>query len=121
MSEADVRQLVQNYIDGTFTANVELLQSCFHKDAIMTGYMGPDLVIATPAIFIEDIKSNPSMESKGDPYKADITELAVTGNVARATVKETGFFGEGALEDSFHILKDTDGKWKIISKCFTTL
>ncbi|EOH96277.1 nuclear transport factor 2 family protein [Enterococcus pallens] len=121
MSEQAVKQVVENYIGGTFTADTELLKSVFHPAAIMTGYMGSDLMIAKPTSFIEDVGSHPAMKESGAPYKAEITNLKVTGNIAEATVYETGFFGDGTLEDHFHLLKDEKGDWKIISKCFTTL
>lgn len=120
MSDA-VKKVIQNYIDGTFTGNGDLLASAFHKDAIMTGYLGSQLVIATPAVFIDEIRNNPSMQSQGHPYKAEITALKMVGGVAQATVHETGMWGEGEVEDFFQLLKDDDGAWKIISKCFTTI
>lgn len=116
-----VKKVVQNYIDGTYNADIDLLKSVFHDQAIMTGYMGNDLMIAVPAAFIEDIASHPSMKESGAPYEAEVTHLTVTGNIAEAVVAESGFFGDGKLEDHFHLLKDSDGEWKIISKCFTTL
>lgn len=121
MSEEKVKNVVQKYIKGTYTADIDMLKGVFHPNAIMTGYMGADLMIGTPEPFIEDIQSNKSMKELQSPYEAKITHLEVTGNIAEATVYETGFFGEGVLEDHFHLLKDKDGEWKIISKCFTTI
>lgn len=99
MSELEVKRVVENYIEGTYTADVEMLKNVFHPNAIMTGYMGPDLMIATPTPFIEEVGSHPAMKESGAPYKAEITNLKVTGNIAEATVYETGFFGDGTLED----------------------
>lgn len=121
MSEQEVEQVVKNYIKGTYTADIELLKSVFHPEAIMTGYMGADLMITNPTPFIEDIGSHPAMKESGADYNAKITNLKVTGNIAEATVYETGFFGDGTLEDHFHLIKDSNGDWKIISKCFTTI
>ena len=121
MSTEAVKKVVQNYIDGTFTGNADLLASAFHKDAIMTGYMGPDLVIATPAAFVDEIRNNKSMQSQGHAFKAEIEDITVVGGVAQARVHETGFWGEGEVMELFQLLIDTDGQWKIISKCFTTM
>lgn len=120
MSEQAVRQVVQNYIDGTFNADIELLKSCFHEKAVMTGYLGDQLLMATPAAFIEDIAGGPSMKSEGHDYKAEITHVSVTGPVADAVLYETGFKGSGTLEDHFQLLK-IDGEWKIVAKNFTTI
>ena len=115
-----VKQVMQNYMDGTFNANIEQLKSAFHPNAVMNGYLGPDCVIATPAAFIEDIASDPSMASQGDAYHAEIESLRIEGNVAAVVVSETGFRGSASLVDFFQLIK-ADGEWKIISKLFTTL
>lgn len=115
-----VRAVVQRYIDATYKADIPALKSCFHKDARMTGYLGDMLLVGTPDPFFTDMGSAPSMESKGDPYKAEIRGLNVVGKIADAIVYETGFRGDGVLEDHFHLIYD-GGEWYIISKCFTTL
>ena len=58
-----VKQVMQNYMDGSFQANIEKLKSAFHANAVMNGYLGPECVLATPAAFIDDIASAPSMAS----------------------------------------------------------
>lgn len=120
-SHPEVEAVLNNYMEGTYKADVELLKSVFHPDAIMTGYMGDQLMIGDPTPFLEDIGGNPSMESQGTEYKGEITKLLVNGNIADAVIYETGFYGDGTLENHFHLLKDENGGWKIISKCFTTV
>jgi protease I len=123
MSETAEKQAVlktiMNYRDGTYTADTALLQSVFHENAVMNGYLGPDLVLADPSVFIADIGGSPSMESAGDPYELAINELFIEGNTASAVVTETGFRGDATLVDCFHLLK-VDGSWLIVSKLFTT-
>ncbi len=116
-----VEAVLNNYMEGTYSGDVELLRSVFHPDAIMTGYMGDQLMIGDPNPFFEDIGSNPSMESQGTKYEGKITKLQVNGNIADAVIYETGFYGDGTLENHFHLIKDAGGEWKIISKCFTTV
>jgi len=120
IKEATVRGVIQKYIDGTYNADIPMLESVFHKNAVMNGYLGPNLVLADPAPFLEDMASAPSMKSKNDPYKAEIKSIQIEGDVASVALYETGFRGDAALVDFFHLLK-TDGEWKIISKLFTTL
>ncbi len=115
-----VKQVIQNYMDGTYKAEIDKLKGVFHEKAVMNGYLGPDCLIADPSGFVADIASAPSMESKGDPYQAEIESIRIEGNVASVIVSETGFRGEGTLVDFFHLIK-VDGKWSIISKLFTTL
>lgn len=115
-----VKQVMQNYMDGSFNADIEKLKSAFHANAVMNGYLGPECVMATPAAFIDDIASAPSMASQGDAYHAEIESIRIEGNVASVVVSETGFRGSATLVDFFHLIK-VDGEWKIISKLFTTL
>lgn len=115
-----VRAVVQRYIDATYQADIPALKSCFHREARMTGYLGDTLQIGTPQPFFDDMGSAPSMESKGDPYHAEIRSLSVTGSIASAVVYETGFRGNGVLEDHFQLILE-QGEWSIISKNFTTL
>lgn len=115
-----IRAVIQDYIDGTYTADTDKLKGVFHEKAVMNGFLGPDCVLAGPSVFIQDIASAPSMESAGDAYDAQIESIAVEGDVATVVLTETGFRGEAALTDFFHLIKGDDG-WKIISKLFTTV
>jgi len=120
VEEKAVSEVLQKYIDSTYNADIAQLKEVFHEKAVMNGYLGPDLIMADPSPFIEDIASAPSMKSNNDPYKAEIKNVIVEGSVASAAVYETGFRGEAALVDFFHLIK-TDGEWRIISKLFTTV
>lgn len=121
MSQVEqIREVLERYMEGTYTANIPMLESVFHKEARMVGYLGDQLLIGTPAPFIEDMGSQPSMKELGHNYQAEVQDLEVNGNVARASVHETGFRGNGELIDHFHLLYE-NGEWKIISKTFTTI
>ena len=115
-----VKEVIQEYIDGTYYADIEKLKGVFHEKAVMNGYLGPNLLLTEPSGFIEDIAGSPSMESNNDPYNAEVKSITVKGNIASAAISETGFRGDAALMDFFHLIK-TDGKWEIISKLFTTI
>lgn len=114
-----VKEVIQDYIDGTYEADVEKLKAVFHEKAIMTGYLGDELLIGGPEGFFEDIASQPSMKEQNVEYKAEILALTETGKIADAVVRETGFRGTTAFEDHFHLI--FDGEWKIISKTFAVL
>ena len=115
-----VQEVLERYMEGTYTADVPMLKDVFHQQARMSGYLGGQLLVGTPDPFLEDIGSQPSMKSLGHPYHGEIRDLEVTGNVAKATVHETGFRGSAELVDYFHLLY-SDGAWKIIAKTFTTI
>jgi hypothetical protein len=115
-----VLEVIQNYKDGTYKADIEKLKGVFHEKAVMNGYLGPDLLLADPSGFIADMGGNPSMESRKDPYQAEVESIYIQGNVAAVILSESGFRGSGELVDFFHLIK-TEGKWHIISKLFTTV
>jgi hypothetical protein len=116
-----VMKAIQMYKDGTYCAAPDKLKRVFHDRAVMNGFLGPDLMIGDPAPFIEDMSAKPSMKDKGDPYRAEVESVRIEGNVAAVVLSETGFRGSGTLVDFFHLIKDADGEWKIVSKLFTTL
>ena len=120
VEEKAVRKVIQDYIDGTYNADIEMLKGVFHEKAVMNGYLGPDLLLADPSPFIEDIASSPSMKSNNDPYNTEIRSIDIEGDVASVILAETGFRGVASLVDFFHLIK-TDGNWHIISKLFTTV
>jgi len=115
-----VKKVIQDYMDGTYKADIEKLKGVFHEKAVMNGYLGPQLLVGDPTPFIEDMGSAPSMESNHDPFQAEIESIHIEGNVASVVLSESGFRGEASLVDFFHLIK-IDGKWSIISKAFTTV
>ena len=115
-----IKEVIQRYIDGTFRGDKAMLESVFHKKAVMNGYLGQELVLDDPSPFIVDVTSTPTMECENDPYHAEITSIIITGNVAAVVLSESGFRSTTSLVDFFHLIK-TDDKWEIISKLFTTL
>lgn len=115
-----IMQVIKNYKDGTYKADISMLKSVFHEKAVMNGYLGPNVLIGDPSGFIADIGGSPSMESSKDPYQAEVESIHIEGNVASVALSETGFRGKGVLVDFFHLIK-INGEWKIISKLFTTV
>ena len=114
-----VTAVVQLYIDGTYEGSGDKLRDSFHENAVMNGYLNGELILGDPTPFIEQVESMPSMKEGGVEYEANISDVSVTGNVATATLKETGFAGSLTFTDYFHLIDDGNG-WKIISKNFTT-
>lgn len=122
MSRSDndaVREVVEKYIQGTYQGDVKALKACFHPNAVMNGYLNDQLMMGTPEPFFNDIANNPSMAEAGAPYKGEIVSVDITGKVASAIIKETGFAGGMTFTDYFHLIRETDN-WKIISKTFTS-
>lgn len=123
MKKSDLEQVstvIQQYIEGTYNADIALLKSIFHKDARMNGFLGEQLITGTPELFFQDLASKPSMKLKGDPYNAKITSLSHTDRIASAVLNESGFRGNTNFENRFELIFDEE-KWQIIFKTFTTI
>lgn len=113
-----VRAVVNDYVSGTYEADIGKLRSTFNDKASMYGFLDGKLIEATPEPFFEDVGSQPSLRESGADYKATIESVHVIGSVASVVLRETGF-GPFNFTDYFHLLKK-DGKWQIVSKTFTT-
>ncbi|MEJ8572473.1 nuclear transport factor 2 family protein [Microbaculum marinum] len=109
---AAVRAVVSDYIRGTAESDPALLRSVFHEAAVMSGYLGPDLLLGGPEPFFEAVGAR----KVGPDYSAEITEISVLGRTATATVVEDNLY-DLSFVNAFHLLK-VDGAWTITSKLF---
>ncbi len=101
------------YIEGTKTRNIELLKAIFHEDAVMTGYMGPDLLNAGPEPFYAALEAN----EIGPDYTGVVSSVTTTDKIAHAQVDETNLLGM-SFTNHFHMVQLDDGSWRISSKLF---
>lgn len=107
--ESGIREVIDYYSEGMRTANVETLKKAFHQVAILSGYLGDEMIAAPIEGLYDWVGSNPAPET----YNCAILGLEVTGRVAVATVRETDPHGD--VIDYFHLLKVGD-RWWIVSK-----
>ena len=113
---ASVRTVIENYIEGSFTADTALLKSCFHPKALMSGYYRGDMDVGSPQTFYDQLESEPSSKSPGDGYQAEISFIHIAGRMASAGLVETNLLGSDYV-NHFHLLKIDDG-WRIVSKIY---
>jgi hypothetical protein len=95
------------------TGHVETLAQAFHAQAILCGYLGDDLIAGPIAELYAYVESNPAPAVTGEPFACEILDIAVTGRVATATVRESDH--HGVVIDHFHLLKVGE-RWSIVSK-----
>jgi hypothetical protein len=115
--EADIRKVIELYTQGTFEGDAEKLNASFHEKAVMNGYLGGQLLMATPDVFITEICKSP-MNQTDFNYSPIVTELSIEDKVATVTLIET--YPDGmSFTNYFHLIDDGNG-WKIISKTFTS-
>tara|TARA_Y100001960_G_C14650865_1_gene815853 strand:- start:397 stop:927 length:531 start_codon:yes stop_codon:yes gene_type:complete len=113
---ASVRNVIEDYLDGSFTATAALLKRCFHLKALMSGYFRGDLDIDSPQPFYDHLESEPSPKSSGEGYQAEISLINIAGRMASAGLVETNLLGSNYVHH-FHLLK-IDDEWRIVSKIY---
>ena len=114
---AAVRHLLEQYIQGGYTANVDLLKNCFHADAVMSGFLKGDLDIGTPQPFYDELEAAMSSKDAGENYQAEIGFIHICGPMASASVVEVNLLGVN-YTNHFHLLK-IEREWRIVSKIYT--
>src|SRR5262245_64799653 len=111
--EHGIRGAIADYVEGMRTHDVETLQRGFHRQAILCGYLGDDLIAAPIAELYDWAGANPSPAATGDPFACEVLGIEVPGRVATATVRESD--AHGTVIDYFHLLK-IGNTWSIVSK-----
>lgn len=109
---AAVAAVMAEYEAGTRHRDVARLKAIFHPDAVMSGYLGPNLVVGAPQPFYDHLEANEVSAS----YTAATTLVSVIGATASAKVVEDDLFGLSFV-NMFHLVKQ-DGAWRIVSKLF---
>jgi len=113
MSFDTPRAAVEAYVEGTRTRNIELLKEVFAEGAVMTGYLGPDLLHGGPEPFYGALEAN----EVGEDYASEITQLTEDATIATAHLHEDNLLGL-SFDNHFHLVKLAEGSWKISAKLF---
>lgn len=104
--------ILDGYTAATRARDVAALKALFHEGAVMSGYLGPDLLVGSPQPFYDFLAGN---EVSPD-YDSAVLSVTVTGATARAVVAESHLFDMSFVND-FHLVKGPEG-WAIVSKLF---
>lgn len=115
--EEQVRAAVELYVEGVSTNDPELVKQAFSEDAVMWGYLGPDYVTQTAASFAENVVA--TAPAPDPAYGYEIHSISVTGDVASAVLEERAYLGADFV-NRFGLAR-IDGRWRIVSKVFTTV
>ncbi|MEM9474965.1 MAG: nuclear transport factor 2 family protein [Pseudomonadota bacterium] len=113
MSFPTAQAAVEAYITGTRTRDIALLKTVFAEGAVMTGYLGPDLLHGGPEPFYGALEAN----EVGDDYAATIVDVSEEGAIATAKITEENLLGLSFV-NHFQLIRLPDGGWKISAKLF---
>ena len=115
-AEEEIHARIKEYFDGMMDSSKELIETAFHAEAKVTGYLGDELLQLSRADFADYCAAQqPSPRSKGDVERLEVVSLEVTGNTAIAFVRDA-YLGHDFL-DTLSFLY-ADGKWSIYNKLF---
>ena len=115
-AEAEVRAVMQTYIDASANPDEKAMRAIFHPDALMSGSVaGGPMRIGKPEGFFTSLGK--AAAAPKQPYgAASVTHITVAGDVATGTIEEANFRGN-KYTDLFQLVRH-DGKWLIISKIY---
>lgn len=111
---AEVTRVMEDYIRGTREGDAELLRRIFHREAMVAGWFGDDLLLRSPEGFIARAASTQA----GPHYNACVASVSVLGKTATATLYEDGLWNGLSFVNQFHLIRDEANRWTIIAKLF---
>lgn len=111
-STVAIEATINAYVEGGRAGDASLMRGSFRSDAVIHGFMGPDLIAGPIQVLFDWVDENPPA-----------TDLSVTGvtvdlagTVATARVELRDWLGHD-FTDQFTLLEE-DGTWKITAKVF---
>ncbi|SFF07782.1 Putative lumazine-binding [Chitinophaga sp. CF118] len=109
----EVLEVVQGYVDGLRTGDVEQLKKTFYKDATMYGHLGDDFSegsITNLYTYVEKFGAAPNIK----------THLSVMHKTPTTAIVRVEMESDAANEDftDYHSLIRINGEWKVVSKLF---
>jgi hypothetical protein len=114
-----VETVMNRYFEGMKNADVELLESAFHKDAGFFGYVGEELFAGPVGGLFEWVSANLTPGACGPSFRLELDAVETHGPIATVSCRELGFLGHDFLQ-YFTLLNEGRG-WKITCKSFAAL
>jgi hypothetical protein len=110
-----ITHAVELYVEGSRHGDAARLRQAFHPDARMWGSLGGQRFDVPISEMIAMLDGKP-VDVEGS-YKAHVTAVEQTDDVASVTLVEEGFWGTVSFVDFFSLAR-IDGDWKIVNKTF---
>ncbi|MCQ9636354.1 nuclear transport factor 2 family protein [Chryseobacterium sp. WG14] len=109
----DVLDVVEGYVQGLKTGNVEQLRKTFYKDAVMYGHLGSDLSQGS----IENLYTYVEKYGAAPNIVTNVTVLHKTPTTATVRVEMEHDAADEDFTD-YHSLIKINGEWKVVAKLF---
>lgn len=113
-----IKNIIDLYVEGVRTGDIEKLRTAFHPKAMMYGASPNGAVIVEIEGLYGFIAANEPPSRTGEQYQCSLTSIHYAGNAASVELVEESAFGND-YTDYFQLLK-IDGKWMIVSKAYNS-
>lgn len=110
-----VRDTVEDYLQGSYTGDVEKLRRAFHPKATVIGNFGKNFLYHTLEEFLAWMAESPKASESDQPYDMTLVSIDITGDAAMAKVNDM-FLGL-RFTDYLSLVK-VDGNWVIVNKTY---
>ena len=110
-----ITRTVNLYVEGVRDGDAAKLEEAFHADARMWGSLAGHRYDIPIAEMIAMFDGKPA--DVDGSYRAEITSVEQTDDVASAVLTEEGFWGTVSFVDFFALAR-INGSWKIVNKTF---
>ncbi|MBV6658839.1 MAG: nuclear transport factor 2 family protein [Devosiaceae bacterium] len=113
MAHTDPNAVIDAYGALTKARDVDGLRALFHPNAVMSGWLGPNMLVGSPDPFFDYVANN----AVADSYTAQTTASEVKDGIAMIRIEEENLFGMDFI-NHFHLVRDEAGNWQITAKLF---
>lgn len=117
MAQEAVRQIIEDYVTAVSNADVEMLSNVFRDDAMMWGWLGPELEAVPITEFFKVVEGAKEDMSWKENFSYEIRNVEAHGKVGYGVLEEQGFLGAN-FATYFTCINDGE-RWQIASKTFT--
>ena len=113
---AITQALENNYFNGIYEGNVDLLQQVFHPETLLFGDIKGTPYAKTLEQYLDGVANRQSPKDSGKPFKGEILSIKIVNSIAVAEVQVRmyDFLYRDLL--SFHHI---DGQWLVVNKMLT--
>lgn len=115
-TEPQIRATLQNYFDGLFRGDAELLKMAFHPQAQLFGEVRGKPYQKSLEGFLAATTSRRSPRDAGEEFHMEVLNMEATSNVAYVRAR-CPMFGLAYI-DHLALARDGD-RWLIVNKLFT--
>lgn len=111
-----ITSVLEDYFNGIFAGDIDLLRSVFHPHAFLSGDIKGEAYLKTLDEYLLGVKNRKSPKELGAPFKMQILSIEIINSIAIAKTRVPIF------EYNYYDLLSlalVDGKWTIVNKLLT--